>query len=110
MSRIRENAHLSTRGKRYWRNAEKDPTNVMRTRKKRERERRMETWRGQNTGRNVALTRKRNRVTAGRGCRVELEIGYERVTTRRALEVLTFADVFKLPEQEIFLPHTHAPS
>lgn len=38
---------------------------------------------------------------------MELEVGYERVTTRRALEVLMCADVFKLPEQEIFLSHTH---
>lgn len=35
--------------------------------------------------------------------REELEVGYEEVTTRRALEVLTFANVFKLLKQEIFL-------
>lgn len=54
-------------------------------------------------GKSVALTRRQNGVIAGRGCREELEVGYEEVTTRRALEVLTFANVFKLLKQEIFL-------
>lgn len=53
--------------------------------------------------RSGALTRRQNGVIAGRGCREEVEVGYEEVTTRRALEVLTFANVFKLLKQEIFL-------
>jgi len=43
----------------------------------------------------VALTRRQNGVIAGRGCREVLEVGYEGVTTRRALEILMFANVFK---------------
>lgn len=46
-------------------------------------------------GKSVALTRRQNGVIAGRGCREELEVGYEGVTTRRAPEVLRFANVFK---------------
>lgn len=43
----------------------------------------------------AALTRRQNGVIAGRGCREKLEVGYEGVTTRRVLEVLMFANVFK---------------